>query len=490
MYYFTNILRQFVSAWVLNGLAWLPSIQSGAMVLVEGVAFVSVLFSAPYIMLAQSRCDMVTRFSALITFGVSFLCSTGSLDSRGSAVIMVIVQVFGLIHNILTQIVPIIWPILVVVIVLAGKAIAHTFCPNHDPDPFLFAKAALVSGVYQKELEDLDGDGLDDVLGDVDENTPADSGSHGGGAPVVSLDDEIDGSDTGTGKASAASLLLVKKKEMMATPRDHLSTASVSQSSSTTSTSPMNVVIRKPFIRIRIQTLLEFDIDLRPPESSSPSSSKLVLRIPKQRIKLKRKKKTDEAPSTAAPPSSSIRMEEGKSVKVVHDEGKDDTKVLLLEEGEIAEVLEVARRCLIPVVHFICEELGPVAVLAYNKAFRDHRHASRAEMILQLRRDSDFVLKDSSEMSLSGDTLTTTLDAEGTAVDVALLMQRMAEETRDEQVATSSIDALMACSHKADKDDRRYRFYRSHLVALDAMCAAGSAMGRRCFEGWRAVNTT
>ena len=156
-YYFVNVARQFLEAFVLNGLSPFPYAQLPIMLVIQFLALRSVLLDHPYTMLAQSRTDMVTRAGAFLVYVIAFLHFVGALGDEATATTLINMQFLMLVNNVITQASPAVDKLIMNVVMLlcpprllfvetlAGNTLEVMF---EDGDTI----AAVKKKIWEKEL--------------------------------------------------------------------------------------------------------------------------------------------------------------------------------------------------------------------------------------------------------------------------------------------------------------------------------------------------
>ena len=94
LYYFFNIGRQMLEALILNALSSssLSGAQSGAMAVLELYAFYVVAKDAPYVLMKQSRVDIVTALGRCLTYGTAFLTTIRIISGEQASAQLVNIQ--------------------------------------------------------------------------------------------------------------------------------------------------------------------------------------------------------------------------------------------------------------------------------------------------------------------------------------------------------------------------------------------------------------
>jgi hypothetical protein len=87
---------------------------------IELLSFSTVAGSAPYVMLAQSRADLITGFCRVLTYFFALLPASGWVTPKFAASIMIPIQFFSLANNIFTQLYPFLELTLAVLNVIIG----------------------------------------------------------------------------------------------------------------------------------------------------------------------------------------------------------------------------------------------------------------------------------------------------------------------------------------------------------------------------------
>lgn len=92
------MLRQFLEAFLLNGLGGSPLVQVTLLFIVELYFIHSVFKNKPYVFLAQSRVELVTVFARFLTYFIAFLSTSGAMSLLQAASSLLIIQLIMLLN--------------------------------------------------------------------------------------------------------------------------------------------------------------------------------------------------------------------------------------------------------------------------------------------------------------------------------------------------------------------------------------------------------
>lgn len=106
------MVRMILVLLVLNLLFGHPLYQASLLVGIESICLGSILKHAPYIMLAQSRCEMISAFCRLLIYTLALLPETGAISATTAASFIIPLMFTALLNNMLTQLYPLLGIIL------------------------------------------------------------------------------------------------------------------------------------------------------------------------------------------------------------------------------------------------------------------------------------------------------------------------------------------------------------------------------------------
>jgi len=92
------MLRQFIEAFLLNGLGGSPLVQVTLLFIVELYFIYSVFKNKPYVFLAQSRVELVTVFARFLTYFIAFLSTSGAMSLLQAASSLLVIQLIMLLN--------------------------------------------------------------------------------------------------------------------------------------------------------------------------------------------------------------------------------------------------------------------------------------------------------------------------------------------------------------------------------------------------------
>ena len=125
-YYPASVVRFICIALIVNALAPLGFMQVIVLCILEVVTFISVILYAPYIFLAETRSECVSFLFRFLTQLIALLGSMGAFPEATTSVFMVNSQLFAIVQNALTQLLPI--------IILLTGIMSKLFCPSEEPN--------------------------------------------------------------------------------------------------------------------------------------------------------------------------------------------------------------------------------------------------------------------------------------------------------------------------------------------------------------------
>jgi len=125
-YYPASVVRFLCFALIVNALAPWGYVQVIVLCIFELFTFVSVIFFAPYVLLAETRSECTSFLFRFLTQIIALLGFLGAFPVATTSFFMVNSQLFAIVQNIITQVLPIV----VVIIEIVSKL----FCPSEEPN--------------------------------------------------------------------------------------------------------------------------------------------------------------------------------------------------------------------------------------------------------------------------------------------------------------------------------------------------------------------
>ena len=107
--------RTFIVTLFLNQFPNIPVIQSGSITVLELGSFATVLTSSPYVMIAQSRTDIITSGARCVQYFLATCPPIHWLDMKQAGAMLTSLNFIMLLQNIFNQLYPTVWKILTLI---------------------------------------------------------------------------------------------------------------------------------------------------------------------------------------------------------------------------------------------------------------------------------------------------------------------------------------------------------------------------------------